>query len=371
MSPKKTPANNALKVVFLFIGMPVGGAEDFALGVQPKMLPEVDARFVCLRSLDMLGEEAVQKGLPVTLLPLFPTKRISPWGIWKLSRWLVEQGIGVVHSQTYHAHIFGVAAAWFAGIPAVVHQQKTFGKMPLRKKVFFGWCLKKASQILTLSEQTRVEISDEFAIPSSKIEVVPNAIDETIFCPPLNKVMVRRSLGLPDHDFLVGTVASLHPVKNHKATIEALSILARRGCHPKVLFIGDGPARRELEDLARERGVKDQILFAGRQRPVVPWMQALDLFLLPSHWEGQALAMLQAISCGLPVVASRIEGNTAVLGASHNGLFAPDDHARLADILEAASQNRDVLMSFRANVDVPTCGNAAKQLKSIYQKIIP
>ena len=371
MTLEKTPADKAMKVVFLFIGMPVGGAEDFALGVQPKMHPELDAQFVCLRSLDILGEEAVQKGLPVTLLPLFPTKRISPWGIWKFSRWLIEYGIDVVHSQTYHAHIYGVAAAWLAGIPSVVHQQKTLGEIPFRKKILFGWCLKKAAQILTLSEQTRIEITDQFDIPSSKIVVVPNAIDETIFCPPLDKVMVRRSLGLPEHDFLVGTVASLHPVKNHKATIEALSMLARKGCHPKVLFIGDGPARRELESLARERGVKDQILFAGRQRPVVPWMQALDLFLLPSYWEGQALAMLQAISCGLPVVASEIEGNTAVLGASHSGLFAPDDHSRLADILDAAGKNRDVLMLYRANVDVSTCGNAAKQLKSIYRKITP
>jgi len=371
MTPEKTPADNAWKVVFLFIGMPVGGAEDFALGVQPKMHPEVEAQFVCLRSLDVLGEEAVQKGLPVTLLPLFPSKRISPWGIWKFSRWLIEHGIDVVHSQTYHAHIYGVAAAWLAGIPAVVHQQKTLGQIPLRKKIFFGWCLKKATQILTLSEQTRVEISDHFNIPSSKIEVVPNAIDETLFCPPDDKAILRRNLGLPEKDFLVGTVASLHSVKNHKATIEALSILARKGCHPKVLFIGDGPARRELENLARERGVKDQILFAGRQRPVVPWMQALDLFLLPSHWEGQPLAMLQAISCGLPVIASAIEGNTAVLGTGHPGLFAPDDYTRLADILEAAGKNRDVLLSFRTKVSVPTCGNAAKQLKSIYRKIIP
>lgn len=371
MTSEKTPADKALKVVFLFIGMPVGGAEDFALGVQPKLKPEVEAQFVCLRSLDMLGEEALQKGLPVTLLPLFPNKRIGPRGIWKFSRWLVEQGIDVVHSQTYHAHIFGVAAAWLAGIPSVVHQQKTLGEIPLRKKILFSWCLKKAAQILTLSEQTRVEISGQFNIPSSKIEVVPNAIDETTFCPPVDQVLVRRNLGLPEKDFLVGTVASLHPVKNHKATIEALAMLARRELHPKVLFIGDGPARRELESLARERGVKDQILFAGRQRPVVPWMQALDLFLLPSHWEGQALAMLQAISCGLPVIASEIEGNTAVLGASHPGLFAPDDYTRLADILEAACQNRDVLMSFHAKGDVPTCENAAKQLKSLYRKITP
>ncbi|MFM8364695.1 MAG: hypothetical protein ACKOAS_06030, partial [Verrucomicrobiota bacterium] len=65
-----------MKIVFLFVGMPVGGAEDFALGVYPHLFPEVNARFVCLRRLDVLGEEALSKGFPVELLPLFQTKRI-------------------------------------------------------------------------------------------------------------------------------------------------------------------------------------------------------------------------------------------------------------------------------------------------------
>ena len=174
---------------------------------------------------------------------------------------------------------------------------------------------------------------------------------------------------MPENDFLIGTVASLHPVKNHKATIEALAILAKQGCRPKVLFIGDGPSGPELERLAREHGVLSQILFAGRQRPVVPWMQALDLFLLPSFWEGQALAMLQAISCELPVLASRIEGNTAILGSVHPGLFEPDDHGKLADLLQAAFQSGSVLSPLRSSVEVPTCRNAAEHLKQIYWDI--
>jgi glycosyltransferase involved in cell wall biosynthesis len=98
-------------------------------------------------------------------------------------------------------------------------------------------------------------------------------------------------------------------------------------------------------------------------------MQALDLFLLPSFWEGQALAMLQAISCELPVLASRIEGNTAILGSVHPGLFEPDDHGKLADLLQAAFQSGSVLSPLRSSVEVPTCRNAAEHLKQIYWDI--
>lgn len=362
--------HRALKVAFLFIGMPVGGAEDFALGVYPHLAPEVDARFVCLRELGMLGEEAVAAGWPVELVPLFPRKRISPLAVWKFSRWLECEGIDVIHSQTYHAHLFGVAAGRLAGVPAILHQQKTLGAMPLRKRVLFQICLQGAKKILTLSEQTRGELSERFSTPPKRIEVVPNAIDGDLFRPTADKRVIRRNLGLPEDEILLGTVASLHPVKNHKATIEALAILRRRGLSPKAVFVGDGVARKDLENFALEQGVGEQIVFAGRQRPSVPWFQALDFFVLPSFWEGQALALLQAISCRLPVIVSRIEGNTAVLGENHAGYFEPNDSAKLAELLASATTdaaNREALLA--RNAVIPTCRDAARQLKRIYSEI--
>ena len=362
--------HRALKVAFLFIGMPVGGAEDFALGVYPHLAPEVDARFVCLRELGVLGEEALAAGWPVELMPLFSKKRISPLAVWKFSRWLEREDIDVVHSQTYHAHLFGVAAARLSGVAAILHQQKTLGAMPLRKKILFQCCLRGAKKILTLSDQTREEISERFSTPPKLIEVVPNAINNDLFRPVEDNRVIRKSLGLPEHEILFGTIASLHPVKNHKATIEALSILRHRGLRPKAVFVGDGVAREELKNFALEQGVVEQIIFAGRQRPSVPWFQALDFFVLPSFWEGQALALLQAISCRLPVIVSRIEGNTAVLGENHAGYFDPNDSAKLAELIASATTDavsREALLG--RNAAIPTCRDAARQLKRIYSEI--
>ena len=360
-----------LKVVFLFIGMPVGGAEDFALGVYPHVTTQVDARFVCLRELGMLGEEALAAGWPISLVPLFPTKRMNPLSVWKFSRWLRREAIDVVHSQTYHAHLFGVAAARLSGASAIVHQQKTLGEMPLRKRVLFQLCLKGAKKILTLSAQTRAEICSRFSIPSSSVEVVPNAIDNDLFRPVEDKRTIRKNLGLPEDDILFGTVASLHPVKNHKVMIEAMATLQGRGIHCKAVFVGDGVSRPELEDFALEKGVAERTIFAGRQRPVLPWFQALDFFVLPSFWEGQALALLQAISCRLPVVVSRIEGNTAVLGEDHAGYFEPNDFEKLADLLGAAIKSPAGRKAFfAANASIPTCREAARQLERIYREVV-
>jgi teichuronic acid biosynthesis glycosyltransferase TuaC len=354
------PACAGLKVVFLFVGMPVGGAEDFALGVYPHLAPEVNARFVCLRSLDVLGEEALAKGLPVELQPFFPGKRINPLAVWRFSRWLRREGVAVLHTQTHHAHVFGGAAARWAGIPVVLHQQKTLGRLSWRKEFLFGRCLRRSRKIVTLSERTRADIAQRFSIDPGRIAVVPNAIDETAFHPVADKRAVRRALGLGEEGFLFGTVASLHEVKNHRAILEALALVDQA----KAVFVGDGVERANLERLAEERGVADRVLFAGRQRPAAPWFQALDAFILPSVWEGQPLAMLQAVSCGLPILASRIEGNIAVLGERHPGLFDPAAPAALAALMKSAMADPKRFLATEA--EVPTCREAAEKLKKIY-----
>jgi glycosyltransferase involved in cell wall biosynthesis len=359
----KGQSSGLLKIVFLFVGMPVGGAEDFALGVHRHLAPEVNARFICLRSLDVLGEEALAKGLPVELLPLYPGKRINPIAVWRFSRWLRREGIGVLHTQTHHAHVFGGAAARLAGIPLVLHQQKTLGNLSWRKKLVFRRCLRRARRIITLSEQTRADISVRFDISLDSIAVVPNAIDETVFHPATDKPGLRYARGLPEDGFLFGTVASLHEVKNHRAILEALA----RVDGATAVFVGDGVERANLEKFAKQRGVANRVIFAGRQRPAAPWFQALDAFILPSVWEGQPLALLQAVSCRLPILASRIEGNTAVLGERHAGLFDPADPAALALLMNAVMENPPRF--FAIDAEVPTCREAAAMLKKIYAEV--
>jgi glycosyltransferase involved in cell wall biosynthesis len=361
-----------LKIVFLFVSMPVGGAEDFALGVYPHLGPEIQARFVCLRELGTLGEEALSAGLPVECLDLFRSKRINPFSIWRLSRWLRRAGVDAVHSQTHHAHIFGVAAARLAGILSVVHQQKTLEELPARKRFLLRRCLHGADAVIALSAETRTQMQTGLGIPVGKIHVVPNAVDTSVFQPACDTAEARRALGLAAEGFTLCCVGSMHPVKNHGAIIEALGILLSRGQRPpRVVFVGDGPARPALESLGRGKGVGDRIVFAGRQRPVVPWLHAADAFVLASAWEGQPLAMLQAISCGLPVLASRIEGNTAILGAGHPGLFEPRDAHALADLISTAMEpgGKRGFMVAPGAAGIPSTRQAAAQLKAVYRSL--
>ena len=362
------------KVAFVFTSMPVGGAEDFALGVGPHLAPDFEAHYVCLRELGPLGAEAAASGRHVHLVPVFPSRWITPRGIRRFAAWLRHEGISIVHSQTHHSHVFATKAAKLLGIPSVMHQQKTLEKLPQRRRRIFWSGLQRCSHIVALSGQTARDLSRAFEVPPEKISVVPNGIERSVFCQSADRSALRRRLGLPETGLLVGSVGRLHRHKSHETTIEALALARCQGAEVSAVFVGEGARRAELEDLARSLGVADAIVFAGAQRPVVPWMQCLDLFVLPSVWEGQPLALLQAVACGLPVLASNIEGNTAVLGKNYSGLFTPDDAAGLAKLLTAAVRDASFPEGLRQSlqgVDIPWSDVSARQLADIYRGLLP
>ena len=371
---QKSLSGPARKTAFVFTSMPVGGAEDFALGVGPHLAPEFEAHYVCLREYGRLGEEAKAAGRHVHLMPAFRSRWITPWNVRRFASWLRRENIAIVHSQTHHAHVFATRAAQIIGIPSVVHQQKTLEKLPLRREMIFRACLRRASRVLSLSGRTADGIARKHGISRAAISVVPNGIEKSIFKPAVDRAALRRSLGLPSDGLLVGTVGRLHAEKSHVTTMKAVEEARNQGAKVSAVFVGEGALRSELERLAGESSNPASFIFAGARRPVLPWLQALDVFVLASVWEGQPLALFQAIACGVPVLASKIEGNTSVLGEEHPGLFSPLDHRRLAEMIVDTARDpgfSERLLRSQAQVDLPWSENAGRQLSAIYKSLLP
>lgn len=364
----------SLRIAYPFVTMPVGGAEDLFLSVHRHLPPGIEATFVCLRDFGMLGEEARREGLPVELVPVFPTKRMNPVGIWRLARWFRERGIRIVHAQTYHDQLFAGLAAKLAGIRLVVHQHKTLAELSGRKGFLLRRIFRMADHVATLSEKTRLDLIEQVGLDPSKVTAFPNAADPDVFYPSADRRAERLALGLDPEQFLIGSVAQLHPTKNHAATIRAAAALGPESAGARFLIFGDGQERHALEELIAERIPDGRVELAGRKRPIAPWLQSLDLFVLASHWEGQPMAILQALECGLPILASRIEGNTALLGRDHPGLFEPDDIAGYTRLLERAIGDtgfRASLLAFQQGLARPSLPGLAADFASLYRRLAP
>jgi glycosyltransferase involved in cell wall biosynthesis len=362
--------NSHMRIAHVFISMPVGGAEDLVLSIV-RGTPQAQA--VCLKELGVAGESAAADGLAVTLLPILKGKRFSPTAVWRLSRWLRDQHIDIVHTQVYNAHVYGVLAAWLAGIASVMHHQKTFNRERRRRTLTMRLLSRLAACQITLSNQTKQDVMNALALPERKTAVLPNFVDASVFTPAQDRAALRASLGLPVDSPIIGGIASLNTQKNHSATVRMMSALLKKLPQARGLIFGEGPLRRELQKQIDELGIAPQLTLAGNKRPILPWLQSLDLAVLPSTWEGQPMAILQALACGVPVICSRIEGNTAVLGSDAPGIFDLQNESEYADNVYAfftdASYRRAVLEHQR-RVQTTQGENTDffKRLHGIYQQ---
>ncbi len=351
--------------------MPVGGAEDFALAVSRYFSPQLEVVFLCLRDLGVIGEELKQAGKPVVLLPVAKSRRWNPFGAGKLAVWLRKNQITHVHSQTYHAHTYALPAARKAGCMAIFHQQKTLENLPWHRRWTMGRLSRSASAVLALSEKTAQDLTTVFRLDPARVFIIPNAVDPAVFFPSPNRLEARKSLGFPSLP-LIGAVASLNAVKNHHATLAMARTLHEEGRDFRLVFVGEGRERSHLENAIVALQLVEKATLVGNQRPVAPWLEALDVLVLPSLWEGQPMILLQALASGIPIVASAIEGNIAALGKEHPGLFPPGEPQSYVAVVKKILDDpvfKARLLAYQAALPLPTAPKVAMELENIYRSM--
>jgi glycosyltransferase involved in cell wall biosynthesis len=364
-----------MKILHVFISMPVGGAEDLVLSMVRHPSAEFQAEVVCLKELGVAGAEAQREGLPVHLLPLVSSKRLQPLAVLRLARWMKAQRYDVVHSHVYNAHVYAVLAARLAGIPVVMQHHKTFNRERRRRWLILRLLTRWTRAQITLSEQTQVDLIEALKVSPQTCSVVSNVVDDTVFRPAADRAQARQAVGLDAQKAWVGGVASLTPQKNHAATVRMMAELARQGCAAMGVICGEGLKRTELKAEIDRLGIHERLRLVGNQRPIAPWIQAFDVLVLPSSWEGQPMVLLQALACDTPVVASAIEGNVATLGADHPGLFALDDDAAYARLVRACVEDaafRSAVLEHqrKRRAQQPGFSSYMEQVAAVYRRIM-
>jgi glycosyltransferase involved in cell wall biosynthesis len=167
--------------------------------------------------------------------------------------------------------------------------------------------------------------------------------DNTRFVPAQDKRIPRRQLGWGAHEVVAVYVGRLAPHKGIQEMVEALGPLLRQ--HPKLrlVCVGDGPARADLESLARDVGRPDAVSLEGEQSPehVPLYLQGADMLVFPSHSEGMPQAVLEAMNCGLAVVATNVGGIPEAVIPEETGLLVePHNVPQLRDAVERLTEDR-------------------------------
>jgi L-malate glycosyltransferase len=154
---------------------------------------------------------------------------------------------------------------------------------------------------------------------------LPNGVDTQRFLPAdaVSRQAERARVGLPPHAFLFGCVAGLRPVKRHQDMLDGFALAVGDRADVRLVLIGDGDLEPGLRRQADRLGITDRVLFMGARRDVEQVLPLLDVFVLTSSTEGMSNAVLEAMACGLPVIATAVGGNPETVDAPHSGLLVP------------------------------------------------
>lgn len=159
-------------------------------------------------------------------------------------------------------------------------------------------------------------------VGENKLLVIPNGIDTSRFSAvPSVRSAVQHELGLPLNARVIGTVGRLSRPKSHDVLLRAAAPMLAGSEGARLLFVGDGPERGNLERLAARLGVSDHVVFTGNRDDVARLLNAMDVFVLSSRSEGLPLVVIEAMATKLPVVASAVGGVPSVIDHEQTGLL--------------------------------------------------
>lgn len=198
-------------------------------------------------------------------------------------------------------------------------------------------CARRAAAIVTPSEALEHELTN-LGYPAELLERIPNGVPLPEPRSPERQVRARVSLALANpalrfgpRDRLTLYTGRLHPLKGLDTLVTAWMQVARDHPHEKLWLVGEGPEEKRLTEQIAAAGLEGQVSLTGAFDSVDDLLLAADRFVLPSHEEGMSLALLEAMAAGLPVIASDIAGNRALVEHNVQGMLAPPgDAATLA-----------------------------------------
>jgi L-malate glycosyltransferase len=221
--------------------------------------------------------------------------------------------------------IDAVFSAWIAGVRPMVHHECGFGseesvRLKTRRVVARRLLLRRPFAVAVTSRTLRDISIQRFKIPPGKVRWIRTGVDGERFRPGLSRDW-RRQAGVRDEELLFGFLGGLRPEKNLGFLLRAFA--AARIPNAKLALLGDGAERSQLERAAREAGIAEHVIFAGRISDPTACLAALDVFVLSSCTEQTSNALLEAMACGLPAVSTDVGDSRELLGDAGPPVLVP------------------------------------------------
>jgi glycosyltransferase involved in cell wall biosynthesis len=272
-----------------------------------------------------LRERYEALGLQLLHLPIGPlySLRTAAQGV-RFMRLLRREGIEIVHTHDLYTNIFAAPWAHLAGCRVIASRRWLDAAPRAGLLALNRWTYRFAHRVVVNSALVARLLVESERVPAAHVVELPNFLEERAFRHVTAEAHTarRRSWGVAQGAFVIGTVARLAPIKNHAMLLRALSQLDE---DVHAVLIGDGPSRGELEELARALHVEQRVHFTGQLVETENLHQFFDVSVLASRSEGSPNSVIEALAAGCPVIATPVGGVPEVVVDGQTGLLVGVD----------------------------------------------
>jgi glycosyltransferase involved in cell wall biosynthesis len=276
------------------------------------------------------GSAASKLLLPLAAVALLPH-------VLRAARSARREGVAIVHTNGLKSHVVGSLVRWLTGCRLIWHVRDVL-KPGLTRRMF-GLLARASVNLLVANSRAVAETFPD--LPASKLRIVYNGLDTTKYAPAAPPPEVRRSLGLAPGDFVAGAVGALAPLKGHVHLIRSAPRVLEKCPNTRFLIVGQemyltlghSGYRAVLEEEARRLGVDGRVVFAGYRGDPLDVIRSMDVLVHSSVYpESFGRVLVEAMACGVPVVATALGGPKEIIAAEDQGiLIPPEDPGAIAD----------------------------------------
>ena len=331
-----------IRIAFVVHGMQAGGIERSVTRIVAGLdRDRFEPIVVCL---DRTGPAATWLPKDVSLVELKKRAGNDFASIRRLASVLGDYKVNIVQSHNWGTLIETVIARKIAGIDHHIHAER--GTV-LGQVTAHGWkhhvrsfamkaALKTVDRVMSNSHAVAQRVESRCGYAAKRITIIPNGVEGFPDCDQhLAKKRIQNQLGIKADAVMVGSVGRLEHVKGYDVLMDAFSLIHDKDA--QLILVGDGKQKTSLCELARQSGVEHRVHLVGHQNDVSNWLAALDIYVNSSRSEGMSQSIVEAMSLGLPIVATEVGDAKRMLlrGAKPGGLICdPSDAAAMSQAIQ-------------------------------------
>jgi glycosyltransferase involved in cell wall biosynthesis len=333
-----------INVIHLVEELTIGGLEKILTSIVLNLdKKKYNVSVWCLKEGGFFANKLVKEGIDVKILHISSSR--NPLSIYKLYNLLKNRKFDIIHTHAYSAGTIGRISAFLAGIPVIISHNHSVYDYYNRYYHFVEWLLSLITdRIICISDIVNRFTHKTQRINTKKLITIHNGIDSEYTVSEKRTSGLRKELDIPADHSVICTIAHMEEHKGIKYLLESASLLLQSRNDISFLLVGEGALKEELKILCADLKIEENVIFTGERSDIPEILSLTDIFVLPSLREGLGLAILEAMACGKPVIATNVGGVPEIAKDGVSGiLVSPKDPEALHSAMNELLGDREKL----------------------------